>query len=1114
LGFGDLGFVDIRDSRRFEVIPDGILNKMADIPSLAHSENAEFLFEATGQLNSHEYTVRNSGRRCNCWVAVFPSLAASPVFSSPGTAGASPAVERRWMAPTLSVTTGGVSSLQSCAVSTKTKAPAPDRPTVFISYSHKDEGWKDRVVAHLTTLKAEVSLDIWEDRRIGAGADWLREIQAAMDRAVVAVLLVSADFLNSRFITETEIPHLLKRRREEGLRIVPLFVRPCAWQTVDWIEATQGRPKDAKPLSECRKSQAERFLTDLALEIRGWLKDGGGEAVLKAPNGGAGIKPGVSTPGRQAPQTTPSPERAQAWVVDGSPASAHGGMPASLRDSQPRLDLGRLPIAGPLLIGRETELARLDAAWEEPGLHVLTFVAFGGTGKSALLSHWLDRMSNAGWRGARRVMDWSFYSQGTAERVTSADRFLDHALAWFGDPDPQAGAPRDRGLRLAELVRGEKTLLVLDGVEPLQQPPNHPLAGRLKDPGLAALLKGLAVGNPGLCVVTTRERITDLDGSPTAAPQEDLEALSPEAGAELLKKLGVTGKDSERLAASREFGNHALTLSLLGGYLSRACGGDVRRRKEVDLAGAAERKGGHALRVIGTYAGWLGEGPELAALRLLGLFDRPAQPKAIAALRAKPAMVGLTEPLMDLGEESWQLALSSLREHGLLLPADPHHPGTLDAHPLVRVFFQEDLETHRPEAWKAGNLRLYEHLQKEAPDLPGTLEAMEPLFTAVIHGCRAGRQQEAYQEVYRRRIRRGDEFFSTRTLGAFGSDLSALSGFFDRPWDQPSASLPSASQALVVSIAGFNLRALGRLTEAVQPMEAGLDAAIAQEAWWNAAQSASNLSELTLTLGEVARAVSFGKQSVDLADRSGDAFQRMARRTTLADALHQSGRWEESAEAFREAEALQAEWQPEYPRLYSLLGYQYCDLLLSRGEAESGSVLDGLAASPEEAQRLREACREVRERAEQTLCWAIEHLRLLDIALDHLSLGRAHLGLALTSSTEASFAKAAEHLDHAVEGLRRAGTEDHLPRGLLFRCALRRLRGDLGGAEVDVSEALEIAERGSMRVHECDAHLEWARLCRECGDRAGQQVHVARARKLVEETGYGRRGREVGWLEG
>ena len=120
---------------------------------------------------------------------------------------------------------------------------------------------------------------------------------------------------------------------------------------------------------------------------------------------------------------------------------------------------------------------------------------------------------------------------------------------------------------------------------------------------------------------------------------------------------------------------------------------------------------------------------------------------------------------------------------------------------------------------------------------------------------------------------------------------------------------------------------------------------------------------------------------------------------------------------------------------------------------------------------------------------------------------------ALGEIAEANFAKAVEHLDHAVEGFRQAGTEDYLPRGLLARAALRRLRGNLPAAEADLFETLEIAERGSMRLHECDAHLELARLCRDRGDRTGMEQHVARARKLIDETGYERRRREVVYLE-
>ena len=65
----------------------------------------------------------------------------------------------------------------------------------------------------------EAELDIWDDRRIAKGDAWLPEIQGAMDRASVAVLLISKDFLTSNFIKDKEVPHLLKRRREEGLRV-------------------------------------------------------------------------------------------------------------------------------------------------------------------------------------------------------------------------------------------------------------------------------------------------------------------------------------------------------------------------------------------------------------------------------------------------------------------------------------------------------------------------------------------------------------------------------------------------------------------------------------------------------------------------------------------------------------------------------------------------------------------------------------------------------------------------------------------------------------------------------------------------------------------------------
>jgi hypothetical protein len=150
----------------------------------------------------------------------------------------------------------------------------------------------------------------------------------------------------------------------------------------------------------------------------------------------------------------------------------------------------------------------------------------------------MAEMAHAGWPGAARVFDWSFYSQGAreegGEQGASAELFLAEALKFFGDPDPPPVSSEERGKRLARLVGQTKSLLVLDGLEPLQHPPG-PMAGRLKDPGVRALLRGLAANNDGLCIVTTREKVDDLKHYyGKTADDWELRHLSIEAGAELL----------------------------------------------------------------------------------------------------------------------------------------------------------------------------------------------------------------------------------------------------------------------------------------------------------------------------------------------------------------------------------------------------------------------------------------------------------------------------------------------------------------------------------------------------------------------------------------------------
>jgi hypothetical protein len=140
--------------------------------------------------------------------------------------------------------------------------------------------------------------------------------------------------------------------------------------------------------------------------------------------------------------------------------------------------------------------------------------------------------------------------QGSSGGTSSADEFLDAALTWFGDPDPRIGTAWEKGERLAKLIAHRRTLLVLDGLEPLQNPPGSQ-EGRLREPSRQALLREIAAFNAGLCVITTRTPVADIaDHEGVSVLRLDLEQLSSDAGAKLLRALGVKGHEPELRGAS------------------------------------------------------------------------------------------------------------------------------------------------------------------------------------------------------------------------------------------------------------------------------------------------------------------------------------------------------------------------------------------------------------------------------------------------------------------------------------------------------------------------------------------------------------------------------------
>ncbi len=153
------------------------------------------------------------------------------------------------------------------ASSNKGRVTVPKRTTVFISYSHEDILWLERLRVHLKPLERDYALDIWDDREIQAGSKWFDEIERAIQSAKVALLIVSADFLASDFIASNELPPLLEAAKKDGAVIMPLIVSPSRFKSMKNLCQFKAINDPSRPLVNMTKGEQEEILVKVSEEI-------------------------------------------------------------------------------------------------------------------------------------------------------------------------------------------------------------------------------------------------------------------------------------------------------------------------------------------------------------------------------------------------------------------------------------------------------------------------------------------------------------------------------------------------------------------------------------------------------------------------------------------------------------------------------------------------------------------------------------------------------------------------------------------------------------------------------------------------------------------------------
>jgi len=162
---------------------------------------------------------------------------------------------------------------------------------IFVSYSHRDESFREDLDKHLAILRRQGIIQLWHDRRITPGSDWDGQIDSALSHADIVIPLVSADFLASDYCYEVELRQALEWHRAGRTHVVPIIVRPCDW-TSSPLGSIQALPRDARPVSAWANADDAWLDVAKALRTVATLANGSvSEAAVQRPSGQTNVAP-------------------------------------------------------------------------------------------------------------------------------------------------------------------------------------------------------------------------------------------------------------------------------------------------------------------------------------------------------------------------------------------------------------------------------------------------------------------------------------------------------------------------------------------------------------------------------------------------------------------------------------------------------------------------------------------------------------------------------------------------------------------------------------------------------------------------------------------------------
>ncbi|HET6495621.1 MAG TPA: NB-ARC domain-containing protein, partial [Thermoleophilia bacterium] len=721
-------------------------------------------------------------------------------------------------------------------------------------------------------------------------------------------------------------------------------------------------------------------------------------------------------------------------------------------------------------VGRERLLAEITADWNDAGCRGTGLVGFGGEGKSSLARRWVDDLLADGSQPQPDgVFWWGFYEN------RNVDEFFESALTYLSGRrvDPRRYPSSNAKAHLiAAMLHAGRYLFVLDGLEVMQHQEGDEY-GLLVSDDLAEFLGYFAAPeHSSFCLITSRATLPDLMDY-TTHTHRDVMRLSPDDGRALLRNVGVEGDDDALDQVVADWDGHALTLSLLGGYLADRYGGNVAHIDDIPPPTADEPRYERVHRVLRRYDEHLTE-PERAFLTLFSAFRTPVDEAALEAVfRTETDATALNAPIAALDEAAFREMIGRLGRYRILR----HDPagGQYTTHPLVRAHYLARLTAGDEAQTHAAHERIKDYYLAAAGDTPEypTLDDLKPLIEVVHHACRAGAYDEAFRIFWVRVLQRNRRVIVDQ-LGAHQTNLALMLELF--PDNDPSREPRISSdpdKSFIVNEVGLCLMVLGHPRKAVPFFERGTAMAVGMEHWGNASRSHQNLSDLHICLGELEAGAAAAGEALTLARRGDNKSDERDPLCSQAWVAHLRGELKAAGSAFQEAEALERKVDPTTRYLYSYRGIRHADHLRRTGDAAR-------------ARRITEANLGICEKYH----WAD------DPSLSHRVMGQL-------CADDGQDDSARQHFDEALR-LARGTTAQHvLIEALLARGLWAgRNMGDAAAAFSDLNEALTCAVQGGYRIHEADIRIAMARAHVTAGEKAAARTEANRARQMSEEMGY------------